>query len=182
MNEIIRLLQTTNDLTQKLVKSYLNFSEVIDDEYAAVYEHSIAKYEETSLRKVELGDLIVRNTELLFATYSELASYSDYGDQKFATITEVKVLLQALVATFSKDERISRYLARNETSLQRMQNSFFELKPKIEKNKFTLQRLISNHQESYKFWQWAMNEKDASYDKNGPKVNRNAISQFQVKA
>ena len=59
--------------------------------------------------------------------------------------------------------------------------AFSALKPKIELNRFIVEKLLHYHTQSYKFWQQVADENAALYNPRGHKLKNGVLSQMLVK-
>ncbi len=175
-----KLLASTTKTIGDVTQAYEKLIDLFEDEYLAAGSHDINKYEKSAISKVEVSDLVLKKTQSFFSEYEQIASITR-RESSFKSLTQVISFLVEITSLVIDNQATIRLLNKNLKAIRRLKSFFFEVKPKLEKNRLVLQRLLKNHQESYKFWQWAVATRDSSYDSKGPKVNKTALSQIQVK-
>ena len=90
--------------------------------------------------------------------------------------------LPTLFGFLFEDPAASMILQKFTQSIQCFVSRAAQIKPMMERNRWILQALLQNHQQSYQFWLDVARDSSTPYNQKGQISSKNALSQLQVKA
>ena len=172
-----------------LVEAFSAMIPAIEKEHECIKTGDIRAVEEACADKNVIGERIeAMHTELRIAT-AQIAKY--YGMEigrpvNFANIQDCLSGLDDLHDQFSQDGVAADVLAHLLTRLRRLTVEFHDAaakaQPLIEMNKYLIQTLLRNYQESYRFWVDVAAETQATYSAKGVQKASNVGSTLVVRA
>lgn len=165
---------------KKLEKYALSFPEIFAKEEKAVIQHDILSLEKVGAKKHELLSGLQESLSNLVYFCSQL---SESQNISLSSFTEIKDYLTDFIKQIvAKNQVLVELLSKIIRSLDQLISLYQEIKPKIEKNRFIIARLLHHHQESYRFWSELKKENSSNYNSRGAKKNQSTISQLFAKA
>jgi flagellar biosynthesis/type III secretory pathway chaperone len=146
---------------------------LIQEEHVAISQHDLLKVEQCCRDKEALLKKIEGLKNLTQTIFYSIGSpdRSAYGSS---------VALQELLALL-KQQKHDYSLNKIELSVQNIRSQYVALQKDIKKNKIILEKMIENHQESYRFWLEITQESNSFYTAKGEKGRVALSSQIEIK-
>ena len=170
---------------QKNLEEILSLKNLLMDifkiEEEAVVEHNINKIEDVSQKKIGLHQEL---EEYIRHLNNEVHKITQTKMEDAKTLTELKHDVEKMMESdnvkisFSDQKRLIKSLALFEKVIE----SFKDIKPKIEKNRYLIETLLRHHQQSYQFWNDVLKERNSQYNSQGAINSQKTISQLCAKA
>ncbi|NRA43767.1 MAG: flagellar protein FlgN [Oligoflexales bacterium] len=166
------------------LKSLEQYAELFLDIFAKE-EQAIIHHDINSLEKI--GQ---QKNQLLLSLQNGITNVAKLCTQLFhppldppKSFSEMQGYLKSYTSGLTSDsyqlKALSEHLI---TRLSVLIETYRDIKPQIEKNRFIIARLLRNHQESYRFWSELKKENSSSYNAKGAKKSPSTISQVFAKA
>ena len=174
------VLKKIKEELSKLDKYSYEFPQVFSKEENAIISHDISSLEQIGVQKLELQSNIQNSIKLLTGLCLELFGQEKYAPKSFSEMKERLASYSSKVE--NQDQHLSQYSSKLVMKLDQLIESYRDLKPQIEKNRFIITRLLHNHQESYRFWSELKKENSSNYTSKGARVSQSTISQVFAKA
>ncbi len=189
---VIEVTAAIKQCIQKMMKLYTLLPDIIKSEHHGIKMANFAAVEETQRKKTEIGQEIEsvfeelkQYTTKVVLWYDTIASGSSPSQKEQGLSWHVE-LLKKIREGFPVQGLSSQVLDHQIKSLEELiqgfQKMMIEIQPAIEQNKITLQKMIQNYQESYRFWKELDAEFTASYNAQGLQKATDANSVLCVKA
>ncbi len=190
VEQVISIASRLKEQVQGLFDAYTLLPAVIEKEHRAIRSSDFSEVEAARIEKESLGEKIETCFSGMTVAGEQLADYrSGWLEQpktRPATLREcVQVLTELTQAEEAKDfaGSVLKHLV---DGLQVLLNDFEKLyrqvKPVIEGNKYLVQSMLHNFQESYRFWQEISEKVQTSYNSQGVQNTQGKNSGFAVKA
>ena len=165
---------------KKLEKYALAFPDIFELEEQAVIRHDIENLETVGAKKHELLSGLQNSLANVVSFCGQL---SDSQKPSAKSFSEIKDYLELYLKDSSyKNGLVIELTKRLIRSLNKLIDLYRDIKPKIEKNRFIIARLLHHHQESYRFWSELKKENSSNYNSRGTRKNQSTISQLFAKA
>jgi hypothetical protein len=161
--------------------------EFIDAEHEHIRNANLAGLEVVGAQKAEVGTEIEMSVKAIREMQSELSK--EYSVE--LSDVEVPENLSGLMVVFSrmievKGLRGSRETERDLNTLEEAIEECLAMRqeyaPKLQQNKYLVERMLHIHQENYRFWQGVINESEATYTPYGARKGdaRNSLLKVQA--
>lgn len=185
-NQIISCFSKLKEYITILGDEYKYLLEIIKKESESVGSYNICELESYVKAKQQIGAKIEDTIVASLSEGKRLKVLALIEGEQPQTLTEIADLICEIGVKYKEKygitkewERIIQFLL---SKIKEFKLLASKSKLEIEKNKFILQRLLSNHQESLRFWQKTFTELNASYDANGHFRSDIGVSHIEVKA
>ncbi len=177
IKEIERFLVHATQQIEKIEFLYQQLVECFDVEYESVKQHRISLLEEGTQRKIQVSsDIETTLTEFKSKMKTFLALQYE-GAFPPAQISE----LPTVIGFLFEDPSASTILRQFTQSIDCFVSRAAQIKPMMERNRWILQALLQNHQQSYQFWLEVERDATTPYNQKGQIASTNVLSQLQVK-
>lgn len=178
----LSVLKDIADELSNLERCAQAFPEILTQEEEAVIQHDISYLEKVGLAKQEFLDSLKKSLERSAELFASLQQDKELPK----SFSEMKNKLNEFVTLTSEstlhDRGLFQLTNKIKQSLESLIALYSEIKPKIEKNRFIIARLLHHHQESYRFWSELKKENSSNYNSKGAKKSQSTISQVFAKA
>jgi hypothetical protein len=161
--------------------------EFIDAEHEHIRNADLAGLEKVGVQKAEVGTEIEMSVKAIKEMQSELTKEyaADLAD------LEVPENLSGLLIIFSRMIELKglRGVRETDRDLNTLEEAIEECiamrkeyAPKLQQNKYLVERMLHIHQENYRFWQGVINESEATYTPYGSRKGdaRNSLLKVQA--
>jgi hypothetical protein len=171
------LVHSTQQL-EKIEILYQQLVECFDVEYESVKQHRIDLLEEGTQIKIQLATEI--ETTLVEFKEKTKKFLSLRYKEAFQSVEIAE--LPTVIGFLFEDPGASLLLENFTQCIQSFVSYVAQIKPMMERNRWVLQALLQNHQQSYQFWLDVAKDTTTPYNQKGQITSTNALSQLQVKA
>lgn len=190
VEQVISIASRLKEQVQGLFDAYTLLPAVIEKEHRAIKSSDFAEVEAARIEKEILGDKIEHCFSGMTVAGEQLAQYRagwlEEPKVRPATLKEcVQVLADLSQAEAAKDfaGSVLKHLVDGlRTLLEDFEKLYRQVKPVIEGNKYLVQTMLHNFQESYRFWQEIAEKVQTSYTAQGVQSMQGKNSGFKVKA
>lgn len=190
VEQVITIASRLKDQVQGLYDAYAQLPAVIEKEHRAIRASDFAEVEAARIEKELLGERIETCFSGMYVAGEQLSQYrSGWLEQpqvRPATLRECVQLLTELSQAKEASDFAGSVLKHLVEGLRQLLEDFEKLyrqvKPVIEGNKALVQTLLTNFQESYRFWQEISEKVQTSYNAHGVQSTQGKNSGFAVKA
>lgn len=186
----IELTSAIKDHVTQLSACYQDLLKMIDAEHAAISRSDLQTIEDIVEHKTAIGANIeaevtaIRQLGVRTATVYEKVFQTPIIAP--ISITACYDLLKSIRESIQEDTFVVQLFDRVLSNLDNVIKSFKTLReqtePKIEMNRYLTERLLHQHQESYRFWQSVAQESQATYDAGGSQRSSTTPPVLRVKA
>jgi len=187
--EVIACASQMKEALSGLVEAFLAMIPAIEKEHECIKTGDIRAVEEACADKTVIGERIeAMHTELRIGS-SRVAKYYEslHGRAaSFANIQDCLSALEDIQEMLGGDGVANDVLSHLITRLRRLTVEFHDAaekaQPLIEMNKYLVQTLLRNYQQSYRFWVDVAAETQATYSAKGVQKAQNVGSTLIVRA
>ena len=177
----IEILQGIVHELQSLAECEARFLDIFAREEEAVVAHDISALEKIGAEKQALLGCLEAGIQYASQRCHEL----DPGKPAPKSFTQMKACIEGLVDDSTGTQAARPLAALSQGILAKLDaliESYSDIKPQIEKNRFIIARLLHHHQQSYRFWSELKKENSSNYNAKGAKNQQARISQVFAKA
>jgi hypothetical protein len=168
----------------------LRLPQVIQDEHDAIKSGNINIVEQTTAEKVKLGESVEACFNLLRSAAEELKTWRrrllEDDTQSVVTLKDCVATLELLAERLGGEVFGVQVLRHQTQGLKQLVHDFDaqfkRVQPLVEMNKYLTERMLVNHQESYRFWVSVIEETESAYNAQGVQKAQGRHSAFKVTA
>ena len=171
-NSLISHIAELSLLLGSLKSRYESVIDIIEEEHENVRYSRLEKLELLTLKKIELGDLIKSETQSLFTIFRkvrELMCSSCSGQSPDPVdLSELVEQLKALEITDTLEGKVFDFeIGKLSSALLEFKNIKKKYQPKVEMNRYVINKALKNHRETFCFWQSIASESESIYGSKG---------------
>ena len=152
---------------------------IIANEHIAISKHDINALESI------VGDKENISSDLERTVHKVVDQVMGLNEGEVESLSGIQDILSALKKTYAGDDlqaQTLRFLVDEcAESIQRLLESADSLRIELHRNMMVIQRMMADHQESYRFWQSIAAEEGSQYGEKGERQSSGHCSQFAVK-
>ncbi len=190
IEQLIEIASFIKKTIEAIRAGYYRLGVVIEKEHRGVGLSDYTIVQEACVEKAQVADEI----ELEFSTLAKVsedvaalkAQILNCEYEKLANLTAVKNALTDIASSFPITNFAAQVLKHQATGVAQEADGLLSdlavLKPKIEANRYLVTSILSNMQESYRFWQEVSEQIAISYDKMGQQKAAGRNSGFKIRA
>lgn len=187
---IIAIASRLKDHVSGLYKAYLRLPEVIQKEHEAIKTGSLAAVEHTCEEKTKIGEDVEVCFNAMRQASEELKSWRrrlmDVPAKNAVTLRDCVDILDELAEHLITESFSVQVLKHQNQGLRALihefETQYKRAQPLIEMNKYLTERMLLNHQESYRFWLSIIEETESAYNAQGMQKAQGRHSAFKVTA
>ena len=163
-----------------LDRSVKELPSLLDEEEKAVTLHDISMLEKALIRKKACGEAILEAKKRCQELGHRLGEQTE-GADKPESLTDLLHLLEGHKPGL-RGPLASSVLRTCHELLVKITGEFASSHIRIKRNQFIVSKLLQNHQESYRFWNQLIREKNSRYNEKGTVKDLQNVSQISIKA
>ena len=186
LGQAVDLASEVRDDLGALIEHYALLPELLRRERDTYRNHEVGANERVADEKSRAADLIEKTVANLKKSLRALATV--VGDSVIEDMSLSKSsLLFSRVCSWSEQKglggKVLRHLSMEiEQRVEKLLSQSQIVQPKLEVNRFYIDRLSENHRENYAFWQRVLSEFGSTYDNKGGQNKGVHKSALTVKA
>jgi hypothetical protein len=188
--DLIAAIARVKELATRLMSAYGALPPFLEQEQALIAAGKLGAVDTIVEGKERLGAEIEASFQGLTEVCAEITrlnAAAGLAQGAPTTLTEAVEALAALVAPLGGEQTLAAEVARRQiTSTRQVVADFLDLhrrvKPRIEANRYLLDRLLDNLRLSYRFWQSMTEQVAVPYNAQGEQSTQGRHSGFLVRA
>lgn len=192
VDAVIGASTAIRDSLSALVSGFTELRPAIEEEHTAIKSGDLAAVEAACKHKTAIGDEIELQHQVLRNAVSKISRLADLfgiGKEKLQTIHDAIDILddisEGLIQTsgfrFAADV-LKRLLSQIRSLTTDFNDRAKAAQPLIEMNRYLVQTLLHNYQESYRFWVDTAAEVEATYNDRGVQKSKGVGSTLNIRA
>jgi hypothetical protein len=179
------------DQSKIMIVSYQSLPAILDLEEKAIAHQDLRAIDSIGIEKQKISDAISAafdemNGQFLILRKHWQATLGQGNHERDLSfkhlVTMIENLCQILTLSSFELKFLNETTAILKVQLGDLDRMMADLKPKIERNKIIVQKMLKHYQESYRFWVEVADEQASNYDADGLKKSITSHFSFQVKA
>lgn len=197
LDRLVDFIKAFREELGTLEKMYRQMPALIDAEHDAIRSGNFTMVREATAAKMDVCDRITETHEILVGQSRSLpelaASLTGVRCDPPATLSECLATLVDLadhatapgassIENSLTRDMLQKLLAGSTDSLESFLQTASSVKSRIEANRVVLEKMLTNYQDSYRFWMEMATEAQSSYDAKGVQRSSGVASGLRVKA
>jgi hypothetical protein len=184
-NEVHQQIIDALSWVLSLKSAFVSMIEIIEQEHDAIRVADLSGLEKIATHKTEVAQEI----EMAVKAINELqALIADHYQTELASET-IPANLTGMVAMLSHivnarqlngNREVERDLTTLEEAVEECIQMRMEYAPKLQQNKYLVEKMLRIHQENYRFWQRVVSESEATYNSQGSRRDEGRTSLVKV--
>ncbi|MCX6107112.1 MAG: hypothetical protein NTY08_14900 [Proteobacteria bacterium] len=189
VEQVIEVASRLKECLAGLQEAYQQMPSVIEREHQAIARREFGLVTTACELKETIGGRIevhFGSMTLAGERLAKLVQIQWPGRERPTTLTQYRDAISDLAQAQDSEVFASQVLTHVASGFAKQVTDFLalyiEIKPQIEANKYLVTHMMSNYQESYRFWQEVSEQVAVSYNSNGVQKAAGRNSGFRAKA
>ncbi|MFW7377890.1 MAG: hypothetical protein ACOH5I_03660 [Oligoflexus sp.] len=189
IENLVALLSSMRDLLTLIAEGLIEFEKILDAEEYAIQKSDLKTIEKIVPEKERLGSQIAKTIQQLHQnlelSFREGLLCRRQESKSHIELTDLIEALKLIEDTMDRSDLASQVILHLSPKIQKTALEVISLRmklqPKIEANSYLVRRLLSHHQETYRFWQSLISEAESVYSSYGKTKSLKSQSILEVK-